>query len=88
MLSLYLYGHNWTRKNEKGRAMSAISMADELYTVEEIAKKLRITGRTVRRMIEGGQLRAILVRNQYRISQDALDAYIRDHSLPKEKRDN
>ena len=64
----------------------SVTMTDEhLYTVEELAKRLRVTGRTIRRMIDDGELGAIRVRNQYRISQSALDAYVRTHSYPQKE---
>lgn len=67
----------------------SVTMTDEyLYTVEELAKRLRVTGRTIRRMIDDGELAAIRVRNQYRIPQSALDSYVRKHSLPREKEED
>ena len=59
--------------------MSALSMTDEkIYTVKEVAEKLRVAPITVRRMIAAGELRAFTVRDEYRIRQSALDAVMRD----------
>ncbi len=59
--------------------MSAPIMADEkIYTVKEVAEKLRVAPITVRRMIAAGELRAFTVRDEYRIRQSALDAVMRD----------
>ncbi len=62
------------------------TMTDEyLYTIEEVATLLRVKRRTVRKIMDDGDLPAIRVRNQYRIPQSALEAYMRSQSLPREK---
>lgn len=45
------------------------------YTAEEVAKMLRVSVATIRRLIKTGEIEAIQVGNQYRITQDALDRY-------------
>lgn len=58
--------------------MGAASMTEEtFYTIREIADVLRINPRTVRKMIAEGQIEAIKVRDEYRIRQSALNAFIR-----------
>ncbi len=52
----------------------------KFYTVEEVAKILRVNERTVRNLIEAGELRATRVGRQYRISEEALQEYIERHS--------
>lgn len=47
-----------------------------LYTIEEVAKILRVSEATVRRLIKSGQLEAIQVGSQYRISQEELDKFL------------
>ena len=47
------------------------------YTLEEVAKMLRISMPTVRRLIEDGDLKAIKVRGQWRVSKDEYEAYIK-----------
>lgn len=62
------------------------TMTDEyLYTIEEVAKLLRVKRRTVRKIMDDGDLPAIRVRNQYRIPQSALEAYMRSIAIPREK---
>jgi excisionase family DNA binding protein len=63
--------------------MSAQFMVDEkYYTISEIAEIFRIDRRSVRKLIDQGQIEAIKVLNEYRISQRAIEAYIRRQSLP------
>ena len=47
-----------------------------LYTLEEVAKILRVSVATVRRMIDDGELEAIKVRGQWRVRKDILDRYL------------
>jgi excisionase family DNA binding protein len=54
--------------------MSVSSMTEKIYTVKEIAEFLRVTPRTVWKMINSGELEAFTVRGDYRIKQSALDA--------------
>jgi excisionase family DNA binding protein len=48
----------------------------KFYTIDEIAKLLRVSKETVRRLIADGELRAIHVRHRVRISQQDLDKYL------------
>ncbi len=48
-----------------------------VYTVEEVAKLLRVSEATVRRLIKTGELEGFSVGNQYRITQEALDKYMK-----------
>ncbi len=45
-------------------------MAVKTYTVEEVAKQLDISPRTVREYIRKGKLKAVKVGNKYIISED------------------
>jgi excisionase family DNA binding protein len=47
-----------------------------LLTVKEVAEILRVSQPTVLRMIDDGELRAIRVRNQWRIRRSDLDEYL------------
>jgi len=59
--------------------MSAPAMAEEIiYTVKEVAERLRIAPKTVRKMIADGELRYFVVRGEYRIRQSALDEVMKD----------
>ncbi len=49
---------------------------EELLTIEEVARILRISVQTVRRMIDEGELRAIKIRGQWRIKREDLQNYI------------
>lgn len=50
---------------------------DELLTVEEVAKELRINAKTVRQYITSGELIAILVGKGYKVSRDDLEDFKR-----------
>ena len=58
-------------------------MGEKLLKVDEVAARLRVCSRTVLRMIEEGDIEAILVnpssstRNRYRILESELDNYIK-----------
>lgn len=52
------------------------TLTDEpLYTVPEIAKHLRVSTETVLRTIRRGELPALRLRREYRITKAAWDAY-------------
>lgn len=54
--------------------MGATSMTDErIYTVQEVADRLRIKPQTVRKMITDGELLAFKVRDEWRIKSGDLD---------------
>lgn len=55
----------------------------DLLTVKEVAAILRVSQPTVLRMIDDGELRAIRVRNQWRISRADLDAYLQGGGGPR-----
>lgn len=50
---------------------------EELLTVEEVAKELRINAKTVRQYIASGELVAIVVGKGYKISRDDLEDFKR-----------
>jgi excisionase family DNA binding protein len=50
---------------------------EEILTVEEVAKELRINVRTVRQYIASGELVAIVVGKGYKISRDDLEDFKR-----------
>jgi len=47
-----------------------------LYTPDEVATMLRVTRNSIQRWIRSGELPALQVGNQYRISQDDLDKFV------------
>jgi putative molybdopterin biosynthesis protein len=52
-----------------------------MLTLEEVANELRVSVQTVRRLINSGQLKAVRVGRQLRVSREALDDYIRQAGL-------
>lgn len=48
---------------------------EEFYTVDEVAKMLRVSDRTIRKHIEKGLLRALSVGKIYRITRTDLEEY-------------
>ena len=58
-------------------------MNEDVFTVKEVAKQLRIDEKTVRAWIRRGELPAIDIGGEYRIRQTALDDFIKR----REKRD-
>ncbi len=83
------------RNNTEGRAnetnngvASAQSIqTDELLTVHEVARRLRVDDTTVRRWINNGILEAITLphsgkRRGYRVKQSTLDELLKAPALP------
>ncbi|MER7012888.1 helix-turn-helix domain-containing protein [Saccharopolyspora sp. NPDC000359] len=50
-------------------------MAEEMYSVEQVAALLGLHVRTVRGYIRGGRLNAVRIGKQYRISRSDLEAF-------------
>jgi excisionase family DNA binding protein len=60
---------------------------ERIYTVEEVAKQLRVNARTVRSWIASGELIALDVGREYRITQTDLDAFKEKRKTDKRKKD-
>jgi excisionase family DNA binding protein len=58
-------------------------MDEKIYTVQEVANRLRIDTRTVRKWIRSGELAAIDIGREYRIRESSLQDFIQR----KERRD-
>ena len=61
---------------------------DELLTVREVARRLRVDDTTVRRWIKSGSLEAITLphrakRQAYRIKQSTLDKLLQNPTMPE-----
>lgn len=61
---------------------------EELLTVREVARRLRVDDTTVRRWIKSGALEAITLphkakRQAYRVKQSTLDALLKNPHLPE-----
>jgi len=48
----------------------------ELLTVPDVARRLNLSDKTVRRMIQAGELEAYQIRRQWRISERDLCAFL------------
>lgn len=51
---------------------------EQLYTVEEVALALKVTRQTVYRWMQSGALRYVVAGERRRISQSALDAFLKE----------
>ena len=52
----------------------------ELMTLEEVAAYLRVTKKTIYRMLEKQSIPSIRVGHQYRFQKDSIEAWLRQHS--------
>ena len=59
---------------------------ERMYTVEEVANRLRVKPRTVRGWIASGELIALDVGREYRISQSDLNTFIEKRKTDKRKK--
>jgi len=50
---------------------------DEYYSIEEVAKRLKVAYLTVYRWVRSGKLPAVKAGKQYRITKHELDQFIR-----------
>lgn len=50
---------------------------EQFYTIEEVAKMLRVVYLTVYRWIQSGKLKAYKAGKQYRIKKDDLDKFLK-----------
>lgn len=54
-----------------------VATEPEFYTVREVADRLRVSPKTIYRMAERGELRAIRLGDVYRIPRESLEALLR-----------
>ena len=52
---------------------------DVVYTIAELAKLLKVSEKTVRTLIDAGDIEAFKVGNQWRITREALDRFKQKH---------
>ncbi len=57
----------------------------EVYTVEEFAKFFKLSPEAVRSLIRLGKIPAIRIGKQYRITQDVVDRYFAQASVPESR---
>lgn len=56
-------------------------MLEDISTLQEVAKYLKVDKRTVYRMVKSKQLPAFKVRNQWRFKKDAIDKWIEANNV-------
>ncbi len=60
---------------------------EALYTIAEVALKLRVNEITIRRLIQKRQLSAMIIGRQFRISESQVKAYLDRNTIqPVEKK--
>jgi len=52
----------------------------KIYTIKEVADILRVDYMTIYRMVKDYEIKAVKVRGQWRITEDALNEYMKSHS--------
>jgi len=67
-------------------------MSITVYTVTEAAHVLRVSSKTIYRLIEENSIKCVRIRGSIRITQQAIDDYInqggsKQHEKPKHYRD-
>jgi len=77
-----------TIDNTKGDTIQMEEKIDELLTVREVARRLRVDDTTVRRWIKSGALEAITLphkakRQAYRVKQSTLTTLLKGPQLPE-----
>jgi len=77
-----------TIDNTKGDTVQMEEKIDELLTVREVARRLRVDDTTVRRWIKSGALEAITLphkakRQAYRVKQSTLTTLLKGPQLPE-----
>ena len=60
-------------KKGEGR-MVTVATEPEFYTVKEVADRLRVSAKTIYRLVERGELRAIRLGDVYRIPREEFEA--------------
>lgn len=56
-------------------------MLEDILTLQEVAKYLKVDERTIYRMVKSKQLPAFRVRNQWRFKKDAIDKWIEANNV-------
>lgn len=56
-------------------------MSEDILTLQEVAKYLKVDERTVYRMVKSKQLPAFKVRNQWRFKKDGMDKWIEANNI-------
>ena len=69
-----LYRNTYTRKTKEERISKMTDI--KVYTTEEALEVLKVTQRTLYRYIKAGQIKAIKLGREYRITEDALKDFL------------
>ena len=69
-----LYRNTYTRKTKEERISKMTDI--KVYTTEEALGVLKVTQRTLYRYIKAGQIKAIKLGREYRITEDALKDFL------------
>jgi excisionase family DNA binding protein len=61
-------------------------MAEAVFTLEQVAKMLNVSERTIMRQIKAGKLKGFKVGKSWRFREDAIDVYIAEQeaTVPKD----
>ncbi len=63
---------------------SKLAMQEQVYSIDEAAKLLKVNPMTIRRMIQRGEIRASKVGKQYRIPRSEIDKFLDGGQQKKE----
>jgi len=63
-------------REEHQMLMAPEKEQEQVYTISDIAKRLRVSEQVVRQLVLSGELRSKRVGRQYRITQAMLDEYL------------
>lgn len=60
----------------------SVSQAQWLLTIDEVAARLALHHRTVRRLIESGDLRVVRIGRAVRVQENELERFIAEREAP------
>ena len=61
------------------------TLNDTFLTVKQVASKLRVSTRTIQRLIEDGEFQGIRLERPYRLTEASVNDYLRRHAIPYAK---
>ena len=59
--------------------MNGVNYMEELLTIDELAKYLKISKHTIYKMLEKGEIPAFKIANQWRFKRSDIDEWIEKH---------
>jgi excisionase family DNA binding protein len=63
--------------------MAALPEGQEIFTLPEVAKFLRITRKTALDLVQSGDLQAFRVKRHWRVTREALENFIANRNRPE-----